>query len=111
MQMNQNYSGLPIVTTSKQLGEFNFGDFFDKVAGTATAIYTAKAAADAQKQAYKLEQQRIAAGMNYNSNFDFSNPNSPIYGGGLLPQSSFPIAPVLLFGGLGLAAYLLLSRK
>jgi len=110
MQMNQSYSGLPIVTTSNQLGEFSFGDFFDKVAGAATAIYTAKTAADVQKQQYKLEQARIAAGQNYSPSFDFNNPNSPIYGGGLLPQSSFPIAPVLLLGGLGLAAFLLLRK-
>jgi hypothetical protein len=91
------------------LGEFDFSALFDKVATAAGNIYQTKAQIDAQKQAYKLEQQRIA-NQAYSPTFDFNDPNSPVYAPNYLPQSQFPIMPVLLIGGLGLAAFLLLRK-
>lgn len=107
MQITQDYSGSPIVTVQR-MGEFNFSDIFDKVLDTGTKIYATKAQLDQQKREYEIAKLQ-AQQQSYSPNFDFSTPNSPIYGGGLLPQSN-NLMPILLLGGLGVAAFLLLRK-
>lgn len=115
-----HYSGNPIHVNGG-LGEFNFGSFIEqlsisagKLATTATEIYVAKKGADAAreqaKQAFELQKLQLQNNAFPNGNYDFLNsPNySPIYGGG--NPSGFPVAPVLMLAGLGLAAYLVLRK-
>lgn len=102
-------SGSPIVA-KQGLGEFDFGAFFDKVTTAATNIYATKVQADAQKQANKLAIAQ-AQYSNQNLSPDYLFPSgggySPVYGA---PQSGVNLMPVLLIGGVGLAAYLLLRK-
>lgn len=107
MQMN-TYSGSPIVTTQK-LGEFDFSNLFDKVVDAGTKIYATKAQLDQQKREYEIAKLQ-AQQQSYSPNFDFSNPNSPIFDGGFIPQSNTNLMPILLLGGLGVAAFLLLRK-
>jgi hypothetical protein len=113
MQITNNYSGSPIHVNGG-LGEFDFGNLFGKITEAATTIYAAKTARDVAndeaKRQYELQKLQIQSGGFPSGNYDFLNsPNySPIYGGG--NPSGFPVAPVLILAGLGLAAYLVLRK-
>jgi hypothetical protein len=108
MQITYN-TGKPIVA-KEGLGEFNFGDFFDKVTSTAADIYKAKVDADAQKAASKLAlEQARAQYQNVSPDYLFPSGGgySPVYGA---PNAGINLMPILLIGGVGLAAFLLLRK-
>ena len=104
-------TGRPIVAR-ETLGEFDFGEFVDKIGTLATGFYTTKATIDAQKQANKLaiEQAKLQA-QYQNVSPDYLFPSgggySPVYG---MPQTGINFMPILVIGGLGLAAFLLMRK-
>jgi len=111
MQITQ-YSGSPIVTR-ESLGEFDFGGFLDKISSTAANIYATKVQSDAQKQAAKVaiaQANAQAQYQNFSPDLLYSGGQySPIYDGNPA-TSNIPIVPILMIGGVALAAYFLLRK-